>query len=103
MSQQLPRIDLPDLLFSEIMGAAEKNKRTLADEVISRLWQTPILTAALGRKEGETDLPTFFRYILEESHQNLKPTDLQQEYIRALAGVKSSYSGKGLSKDQQAL
>lgn len=41
MSQQLPRIDLPDLLYWEIMQAAEEHKRTLAEEVISRLREKP--------------------------------------------------------------
>lgn len=42
MSQQLPRIDLPDLLYWEIMQAAEEHKRTLAEEIISRLRQKSI-------------------------------------------------------------
>ena len=51
MSQQLPRIDLPDLLYWEIMQAAEENKRTLAEEVIYRLCQTQTLTGATPREE----------------------------------------------------
>lgn len=50
MSQQLPRIDLPDLLYWEIMQAAEENKRTLAEEIISRLHQSPVSTK-LPREE----------------------------------------------------
>jgi hypothetical protein len=46
MSQQLPKIDLPDLLYWEIMEAAEENQRTLAEEVIHRLRQTQALRAA---------------------------------------------------------
>ena len=50
MSQPLPRIDLPDLLYWEIMRAAEENKRTLAEEVVQRLQAQAV--AAPGRKEG---------------------------------------------------
>jgi hypothetical protein len=51
MSQQLPRIDLPDLLYWEIMQAAEENKRTLAEEVISRLRQNPVSTKSSREEE----------------------------------------------------
>jgi hypothetical protein len=53
MSQQLPRIDLPDLLYWEIMEAAEENQRTLAEEVIYRLRQTQALRAVTQRVKGE--------------------------------------------------
>ena len=45
MSQQIPRIDLPELLYWEIMQAAEENKRTLAEEIIFRLLPKPDLKA----------------------------------------------------------
>jgi len=44
MSQQLPRINLPDILYWEIMQAAEENKRTLAEEVIDRLRKQTLKT-----------------------------------------------------------
>ncbi len=53
MSEQLPRIDLPSLLYWEIMRAAEENKRTLAEEVISRLSQKPVLAAMSSQEAGK--------------------------------------------------
>jgi hypothetical protein len=53
MSQQLPRITLPDLLYWEVMHAAEENKRTLTEEVIFRLYQTQISTALTSPKKEE--------------------------------------------------
>ncbi|MBI3804644.1 MAG: hypothetical protein HY282_12875 [Nitrospirae bacterium] len=52
MSQRIPRFDLPDLLYWEIMEAAEQNKRTLAEEIISRLLHKPDLSA---KPAGEAD------------------------------------------------
>ena len=53
MSQQLPRIDLPELLYWEIMQAAEENKRTLAEEVLFRLRQKHPLNTAMPAVERE--------------------------------------------------
>lgn len=95
MSEQLNGIDLPNLLYWEIVRAAEEKKRTVVEEVISRLWQSSILTAALPREE-EIDLAAFCRYILSDI-QNLKPTELQLEFIRLLAGAPSPLSGSSAS------
>jgi hypothetical protein len=99
MSEHLPNIQIPNLLYWEIIQAAEENKRTLEEELISRLWQTTILTVALSREEGEEDFLAFCKSILVDGRQKLKPSDLQIEFIRIIESVSFPPSGNSLPKN----
>ena len=101
MSEPLRNIQIPNLLYWEIIQAAEENKWTLEEELVSRLWQTTILTVALTQEEGEEDLLAFCRSILGNGRQKLNASDLQFEFIRIIKSRELPSSGNGHPKSPE--